>query len=100
MPFQSEMRPYTKEDIQKFDMRAKGVYGIFLDKTPVFIGSGRIRENLLKHIAGDDICITTGFPNLWTAEIIIQGDPTEREAELLKEYHPFCNESLPYGERF
>jgi hypothetical protein len=99
MPFQSKMRPYTKENIEEFDPKPTGVYGIFLDKTVVFIGSGRIREHLLKHIMGDDICITTGFPTLWTAEII-QGDPRDREAELLKEYQPFCNESLPYGERF
>jgi hypothetical protein len=75
------------------------VYGIFLDKTVLFIGSGRVREQMLKHVSGDDICITTGFPDKWTAEVF-PGDPTEREAELMKEYKPFCNESLPYGERF
>ena len=99
MPFNSKMYPYTKEAIMDFDPKASGVYGIFLDKTPVFIGSGRIREHLLKHITGDDICITTGFPNHWTAEVL-PGDPSVREAELLKEYHPPCNEELPYAERF
>jgi hypothetical protein len=94
MPFAHKMRPYTEESILALDPNQNGVYGIFRDVTAVYIGSGDLRERLLAHINGDNPCITSNTPNLWTGEVF-SGDPTKREADLIREYRPVCNKVIP-----
>ena len=94
MPFPDERRPYTRENILTLNSNQNGVYGIFKDTTAIYIGSGDIRERLLAHINGDNPCITQNNPNLWIG-IIVTGDPTRREGELIQEYRPICNRVIP-----
>lgn len=94
MPFTTEMRPYTREDVLRLNPNQNGVYGIFRDSEAVYIGSGDIRERLLAHLDGDNPCITENNPNLWTA-VVFSGDPTKREGELILEYQPVCNKVIP-----
>ncbi|MFC1982101.1 GIY-YIG nuclease family protein [Chloroflexota bacterium] len=94
MPFQHEMKPYTKESILWLSTDQNGVYGIFRDTKAVYIGSGDIKERMLSHFNGDNPCITQNTPNQWTASVI-SGDPTPREGELIREYNPICNQVIP-----
>lgn len=94
MPFTHAMRPYTRENIQTINPKQNGVYGIFRNTTAIYIGSGDIRERLLAHINGDNDCIIENAPNQWTG-VIVSGDPTTREGELIREYDPICNKVVP-----
>ena len=62
MPFTTEMRPYTRENIEALTPNQNGVYGIFRDTKAVYIGSGDIRGRMLAHINGDNTCITQNLP--------------------------------------
>lgn len=94
MPFTTEMRPYTKEDIEILNPNQNGVYGIFRNTTAIYIGSGDIRERMLAHINGDNPCISQNTPDQWTGELV-SGDPTGREGELIRDYQPICNKAIP-----
>ena len=94
MPFTTEMRPYTKQEIESLKPNQNGVYGIFKSSTAVYIGSGDIRDRMLAHINGDNPCIISNAPNQWTA-FLVSGDPTRREEELIREYNPICNRRIP-----
>ena len=94
MPFTTKMRPYTREEIERINPNQNGVYGIFRGDRAIYIGSGDIRDRMLKHIDDDNPCITQNTPNQWTASVI-SGDPTGREGELIQEYAPICNKQIP-----
>lgn len=94
MPFQHELRPYTKESILNLTPGQNGVYGIFRFTDAIYIGSGDLRERLLAHINGDNPCINRNNPNGWTGEVF-SGDPTVREGALIREYNPICNQVIP-----
>lgn len=94
MPFQYDMRSYTRESVISLNTNQSGVYGIFRGDVAVYIGSGDIRERLLAHLGGDKRCIVRENPNLWTAEVF-RGDATGREGELIREYQPLCNAVIP-----
>ena len=94
MPFSTNIRPYTKEDILSLKPNQNGVYGIFSNTRAIYIGSGDIKERMLAHINGDNPCITRNIPNQWTAALV-SGDPTAREGELVREYNPICNRVVP-----
>ncbi len=94
MPFTHPRRPYNKESILTLDPNQNGVYGIFGYLSALYIGSGDLRERLLAHMNGDNPCITKNTPKEWTGEVV-PGDPKEREAELIREYRPICNQVVP-----
>lgn len=94
IPFKYAMKPYTRERIEALNPNQDGVYGIFLSTDAVYIGSGDIRDRLLTHYNGDNPCITRNKPNQWTAEVM-EGDPTAREGQLIREYDPICNKVVP-----
>ena len=96
MPFNHPMRPFTRADIISVDPGQIGVYGIFRGNSAIYIGSGDIFALLIGHITGDNTCITRHEPDGWTASIT-GTDPSEREAELIKEYSPACNRRLVGG---
>jgi len=94
MPFPDDFRPYTRENVQTLKPDQNGVYGVFRDKVAIYIGSGDIRNRLLDHLNGDNPCIVQESPNLW-AGVLVSGDPTQREGELIREYDPICNKVTP-----
>jgi len=66
-----------------------GVYGLFRPQQWVYIGSGNIRERLLSHLNGDNVCITRSQPTFWVAEVT--SSYREREKQLIRECFPTCN---------
>ena len=94
MPFTYDLRPFTRDSISVLTANQSGVYGIFKGTSCVYVGSGDIKERLLAHFDEDNACITRNAPDQWTA-IVLQGDPKAREAELIREYAPPCNQRMP-----
>ena len=94
MPFESPMRPYTREDIIRLNPSQRGGYGIFRGDTAIYVGSGDIRERMLAHVKGDNPCITESLSNQWTGAVF-SADPTAFEGQLIREYRPVCNQVVP-----
>ncbi|MDA0231929.1 MAG: hypothetical protein O3B04_04465 [Chloroflexi bacterium] len=93
LPFNHPMRPYTRADVISVDPGQIGVYGIFRGSAAVYIGSGDIFARMIGHLTGDNTCVARQVPDQWTASIT-GGDPSEREAELIREYSPACNRRM------
>ena len=92
MPFNNaDWHPYTISHLHLLDPGQNGVYGIFSDNEPVYVGSGDIRERMIAHLNGDNDCITSNTPNQWLGELV-PGDPKAREGELIQELRPRCNQ--------
>ncbi len=91
MPFMQQLpRQYSKAVVEEMDKGQIGVYGLFKQAIWIYIGKGDIRDCLLKHIEGDNPCITRFDPTSWMAEVT-GGDPTERYRQLIEELQPACN---------
>ena len=109
MPFiQQTPQLFFRTEIEKLAPNQPGVYGIFRQEeltgtnllnpvTWIYVGTGDIRQRLLDHIDGDNPCINREEPTHWVAEVIL-GDPSAREAELIRELNPVCNMRRPQGQ--
>lgn len=94
MPFIRQIpRPFTKEAVEKLKQHQGGVYGILKQGQCLYVGKGDIRERLLAHLNGEIPSIARHNPTHFVADVI-EGDPSEREKELLEEMDPVCNKVL------
>ena len=90
MPFgNNTVRPFTRADVESINPGQNGVYGLFRTGTWVYIGRGDIRDRLLKHLNGDNPCITREVPTSWMSEVT--PNDIQREKELIAEFDPVCN---------
>ena len=93
MPFNNNtVRPFTRAGIEAINPNQIGVYGLFKPNTWVYIGRGDIRDRLLKHLKGDNPCITRQAPTSWIGEVT--SNNVQREKELIQEYNPVCNRQV------
>lgn len=83
-------RVFTKNDVLSLNPNQVGVYGLFISGRWIYVGKGDIRDRLLAHLNGDNLCITRSQPTHWVGEVI-KGDPSDREKELIFELNPVCN---------
>lgn len=91
---EQDPRPFTKEDVESLDANQNGVYGLHHTKDWVYVGKSEdIRGRLLDHLNGDNPCITNDSPTHWVAESV-NGDPSDREKELILELDPICNKKV------
>lgn len=94
MPFPEQpVREFTRAGIEALKRNQNGVYGIFRQDHWVYIGKGDIRQRLLDHLNGDNLCITRHAPAYYVAEVL-SGDPSIREKELILECNPSCNQKV------
>jgi len=96
MPFRKQIaRPFTRAEIDSLSdaVAYDGVYGLFRDNQPIYIGRGEIKTRLDKHLAGDNACITRERPTHFLFDVMLD-DPVEREKELIKDYNPICNKRV------
>jgi len=90
VPFNNNtVRPFTRAGIEAINPNQIGVYGLFKPKVWVYIGRGDIRDRLLKHLNGDNPCITREAPTSWIAEVT--SNDVQRERELIAELNSVCN---------
>lgn len=91
MPFpQQKGNPFTRDSVEKLSPNQTGVYGLYSDEKWIYIGSGNIRERLLAHLEGNNLCIAANGPTHWVAEIT--PDTVNREKQLIMEHRPICNQ--------
>lgn len=94
MPFvQQTSRPFTHEDVLAISPGQNGVYGILKQGSWIYVGKADLRERLLDHLNGDNPCILRETPTHWVGEVV-QGDPSDREKQLILELDPVCNKRL------
>ena len=93
MPFPKQTpRAYTKENVTALDEGQMGCYGLFRDKTWIYVGRGDIRANLLAHLNGDNGCITSHAPTHWVD--VVTADHVAEEKKLIVEFDPPCNKKI------
>lgn len=86
-------QPFTRERINSVIPGQRGVYGLFRKESWIYVGKGDIRERLLAHVGGDNPGILKYQPTHWVGEVM-QGDPSEREKQLIVELQPLCNKKV------
>lgn len=93
MPFPQQVaRPFTEQGIESLRPGQTGCYGIIGQGVWIYVGRGDIRNRLLKHLNGDNPCITRERPtHYYTA--VTQDDENEEE-RLIQELNPACNKKV------
>lgn len=93
MPFPEQTpRAFNKTNIEAIRPGQMGVYGLFRSKQWVYVGSGDIRERLLRHLGADNPCISKAQPTHWVDEVT--AEYVEREKQLIAECKPSCNKKI------
>ena len=91
MPFPEQTpKTFTRASIEALRSGQVGVYGLFRGTVWIYVGKGDIRQRLLDHLNGDNSCITRERSTHWV-DVLTQGDPSERERQLILELTPLCN---------
>ena len=85
-------RAFTREDILALNAAQHGVYGLFRANQWIYVGKGDIRQRLLDHLNGDNVCITRSNPTHWVGEVTTNAD--SRERDLIVELGPLCNQRI------
>jgi len=86
-------REFTKNNVEILKCEQMGVYGIFKQGEWLYVGRGDIRQRLLDHLNGDIPGLLASQPTYWVDEVI-NGDPANREKELIIELNPLHNEKV------
>ena len=93
MPFpQQSARAFTKANVEMITPGQVGVYGIYRQGQWIYVGSGDIRERLLRHINGDNPLIMAARPTHWVDEVT--SNYVQREKTLIIELSPLCNQRV------
>jgi hypothetical protein len=70
---------------------ASGVYGLF-NALWIYVGEAdNIRTELLRHLEGDNTCISRYQPSGFAFEIASPPERTHRRQQLVGKLQPFCN---------
>ena len=67
----------------------RGCYGLFRQGQWIYVGKGDIRQRLLDHLNGDNVCITRENPPQWVDAVTSDADAMEKR--LILELRPSCN---------
>lgn len=91
--FGTEFYPYNKETIDAVvPLGLSGVYGLRNQIGWVYVGKGAIRDRLMDHLNGDNACISSLAPTVFTFEVT--NDMAEREKQLILSLNPMCNKRV------
>ncbi len=82
-------RAFTQANIEALTSGQMGCYGLFKRRQWIYIGKGDIRQRLLDHLNGDNLCITREKPTHWVD--VVTNDMDAREKALIQELGPICN---------
>lgn len=93
MPFPNQTpRAFTKANVESLNPSQMGCYGLYRANSWVYIGKGDIRDRLLKHLNGDNPCITRQQPTHWVD--MVTSDYDNQEKRLILELGPICNQRV------
>jgi excinuclease UvrABC nuclease subunit len=94
---ESAARSFTANSILKNAPSCSGVYALSNPQEYVFIGEADdIRARLLQHLTETGTALTARNPTGFTFEICSPADRCSRQAELVREFAPYCNSRSPY----
>ncbi len=94
MPFsQSTGTPFNRTSVEQISPTIRGIYGLFRPGIWIYVGKGDVRDRLLRHLNGDNACITREAPTHFVFEEAPLTLDT-RERELILELDPICNERV------
>jgi len=72
--------------------RGSGVYAIFTTQQWIYVGECvNIQARLLRHLNGDNACITQSAPTGFQYERRPKHQRVARQDELIRTLHPVCN---------
>ena len=85
--------PFERSLVLRCAPRASGVYALFrFDVWVYFVESDDIEAQLLKHVTGDNSCISQHHPIGFQFELYSAGARVTRQNALILEGRPLCNE--------
>lgn len=84
-------RPYTEEMVRELEPDQVGIYGLLSDIKWVYVGQGDIRDRLLRHLSGDNPCISRWKPTHFIYEMV--DDPEAAEEQEIEALDPDCNKT-------
>ena len=84
--------PYNRFSILATAPRGSGVYAIFTPQQWIYVGeSVNIQARLLRHLNGDNACITRFAPTGFQYERWPKHQRVARQDELIRALNPACN---------
>ena len=93
MPFpQQKPVPFDHPNVEALTRSQFGCYGLFKLDVWVYVGKGDIRQRLLDHLNGDNICITRQGPTHFVS--VLATDMDRAEKRLISELTPVCNQPV------
>jgi hypothetical protein len=97
MPFpQQARRLFTEVGVESLPSGQSGVYGILNAEGWVYIGQAHdLRASLMRHVlkeSAESVCIHINQPTGWVAELVPVPKLADREAALIREFRPRCNQ--------
>jgi len=93
MPFpQQTPRAFTRANVEDITPGQIGCYGLYRQGVWVYVGRGDVRDRLLKHLGGDNPCITREKPTYWVD--VVTTDDENLEKRLILELNPICNQRI------
>ncbi|MBZ5569663.1 MAG: hypothetical protein LAN64_17690 [Acidobacteriia bacterium] len=92
MPFPPQTpRAFTTTNVQSLNPNRMGCYGLMKIGEWIYVGKGDIRERLLAHLNGDNLCIVRLGPTHWVD--VVTRDYDAEEKRLIRELTPTCNQT-------
>jgi hypothetical protein len=85
-------RPFTKANIEAISPGQGGCYGLYRGNQWIYVGKGDIRDRLLRHLNGDNPCITRQAPTHWVD--MVTRDMDNEEKRLILSLTPSCNQKV------
>lgn len=84
-------RLYRDEIVRQLEPNQIGVYGLLSGILWVYVGRGDIRDRLLSHLNGDNLCINRWRPTHFVYEVV--DDPEAAEEREIEQLDPDCNKT-------
>jgi len=94
----SYWRPHSfaRSSIYAHAPEIPGIYGISNAREWIYIGtSDNIQLALLEHLDGGPAAVTARIPTGFSFEICTAGTLPHRHAQLVRQYTPSCNATMP-----
>lgn len=93
MPFENcASQSFTAASIQRNAPESPGLYGLSNAREWIFIGEASdIREALMDRLKETSGSVALRKPTGFTFEVLLPGECTSRQNQLVRELEPFCN---------
>jgi hypothetical protein len=93
--FTQPIFPFKRSSILSNVPRVSGVYAIRGSKGWIYVGESEdIQTRLLKHLGGDNTCVTKNQPLAFQYELVAENQRMKRQADLILKLRPICNQRL------